>query len=229
MLNRYYSATTKKFISTDPMGIDGGANLYAYGNLNPLAFVDPYGLEAQGADEIHDYFKEKYGAVLGSLANLLFDAAYHGFNTYKTALDAGFTEEQARAMGGAQAAGEAAFVSATIQLSGQAVANAPFMFLATGATSGEIYASRGGTLNGTIVEEIRQSMTSGTYDFSSAANRIGGYIDSNGNYMIGEGHHRMQAAVQSGSVYVQQLLQNGLWTQVQKFPTTPMPMPPVNQ
>ena len=34
----------KRLISADPKGIDGGANLYANGDLNPLAFVDPYGL-----------------------------------------------------------------------------------------------------------------------------------------------------------------------------------------
>jgi RHS repeat-associated protein len=43
-LHRAYSAEQKRFISTDPMGVDGGANLYAYGDLNPLFFVDPMGL-----------------------------------------------------------------------------------------------------------------------------------------------------------------------------------------
>ena len=51
MLNRYYSADMRRFISADPMGIAGGANLYAYGNLNPLAFVDPYGLDAMVLNE----------------------------------------------------------------------------------------------------------------------------------------------------------------------------------
>ncbi len=46
-LHRAYSAHQKRFISSDPMGIDGGVNLYAYGNLNPLSFVDPYGLCAE--------------------------------------------------------------------------------------------------------------------------------------------------------------------------------------
>ncbi len=46
MLNRYYSAEQKRFISPDPKGIDGGVNLYAYGNLNPLFYADPFGLEA---------------------------------------------------------------------------------------------------------------------------------------------------------------------------------------
>ncbi|MFA7368593.1 MAG: RHS repeat-associated core domain-containing protein, partial [Kiritimatiellales bacterium] len=43
-LHRAYSADMRRWLSTDPMGIDGGVNLYAYGALNPLAFVDPYGL-----------------------------------------------------------------------------------------------------------------------------------------------------------------------------------------
>ncbi len=47
MLNRYYSADQKRFLSPDPLGIDGGGNLYAYGELNPLAFVDPFGLCAE--------------------------------------------------------------------------------------------------------------------------------------------------------------------------------------
>ena len=33
-------------VMSDPLGIDGGVNVYAMANLNPLAFVDPYGLEA---------------------------------------------------------------------------------------------------------------------------------------------------------------------------------------
>ncbi len=42
-LHRAYSSKMKRFISSDPMGIDGGVNLYAYGNLNPVYFVDPSG------------------------------------------------------------------------------------------------------------------------------------------------------------------------------------------
>ncbi|MFA5688234.1 MAG: DUF6531 domain-containing protein [Kiritimatiellales bacterium] len=46
MLNRYYSADMKQFISIDPKGVAGGYNLYAYANLNPLFLSDPFGLEA---------------------------------------------------------------------------------------------------------------------------------------------------------------------------------------
>jgi len=43
-LYRAYSTDMRRWLSADPMGIDGFENLYAYGNLNPLFFVDPLGL-----------------------------------------------------------------------------------------------------------------------------------------------------------------------------------------
>jgi RHS repeat-associated protein len=65
MLNRYYSAGTRCFISPDPSGIDGGVNLYAYGNLNPLAFVDPYGLCAEsGSGSSSSWYNKMYNEVL---------------------------------------------------------------------------------------------------------------------------------------------------------------------
>ena len=42
---RYYSAAQHRFISEDPLGVFGGANLYAYVDNNPLRFVDPLGLD----------------------------------------------------------------------------------------------------------------------------------------------------------------------------------------
>ncbi len=45
-LHRAYSAEQKRFISCDPIGLEGGPNLYAYGDMNPLFFVDPYGLNS---------------------------------------------------------------------------------------------------------------------------------------------------------------------------------------
>lgn len=45
-LHRAYSSKLKRFIHPDPLGIDGGANVYAMANMNPLWFVDPYGLYA---------------------------------------------------------------------------------------------------------------------------------------------------------------------------------------
>jgi RHS repeat-associated protein len=43
---RYYKPSSGRFISEDPLGIAGGANIYGYAGGNPLQFNDPYGLFA---------------------------------------------------------------------------------------------------------------------------------------------------------------------------------------
>ena len=44
MKARYYRADIARFISTDPIGISGGINLYAYANGDPIRFLDALGL-----------------------------------------------------------------------------------------------------------------------------------------------------------------------------------------
>lgn len=41
---RYYDAHIGRFVSEDPIGIDGGINLYVYVENNPVNYVDPLGL-----------------------------------------------------------------------------------------------------------------------------------------------------------------------------------------
>jgi RHS repeat-associated protein len=45
--HRLYSATLKRFLSSDPMGLAGGLNLYAYGEGDPLSYIDPLGLRGE--------------------------------------------------------------------------------------------------------------------------------------------------------------------------------------
>src|SRR5262249_32576536 len=40
---RYYAPWIGKWTSTDPIGLDGGNNLYAYGAQSPVEFIDPSG------------------------------------------------------------------------------------------------------------------------------------------------------------------------------------------
>ncbi|MBI3560323.1 MAG: RHS repeat-associated core domain-containing protein [Gammaproteobacteria bacterium] len=42
--HRYYDPLTGRYLSEDPIGVNGGMNLYAYVNGNPVNWIDPYGL-----------------------------------------------------------------------------------------------------------------------------------------------------------------------------------------
>ncbi|MBU1109982.1 MAG: hypothetical protein KKB51_25095, partial [Candidatus Riflebacteria bacterium] len=52
--NRYYSPALGRFISKDPIGFNGGINLYRYADNNPMLFIDPFGLTADDCGEYKD-------------------------------------------------------------------------------------------------------------------------------------------------------------------------------
>ncbi|MEC9573100.1 RHS repeat-associated core domain-containing protein, partial [Escherichia marmotae] len=47
-LHRYYDPDVGRFIVTDPIGLNGGINLYAYAP-NPISWIDPLGLLCKSA------------------------------------------------------------------------------------------------------------------------------------------------------------------------------------
>jgi RHS repeat-associated protein len=49
---RYYDPTTGRYVTPDPIGLDGGINLFVYALDNPLNLVDPEGLQQFPPGEI---------------------------------------------------------------------------------------------------------------------------------------------------------------------------------
>jgi RHS repeat-associated protein len=46
--NRYYNPSNGRFINEDPIGLDGGLNMYGFVFNNPVNWTDPFGLELSG-------------------------------------------------------------------------------------------------------------------------------------------------------------------------------------
>ncbi|MFP5259310.1 MAG: RHS repeat-associated core domain-containing protein [Acidobacteriota bacterium] len=73
MQNRYYDATTGRFIRRDPIGFSGGVNLYRYAANNPISRIDPSGLlsdDSGGIDRLNEAIRTMSGnekLVLGGV------------------------------------------------------------------------------------------------------------------------------------------------------------------
>jgi RHS repeat-associated protein len=61
---RYYDPKLGRFVASDPIGLNGGNNLYAYVENNPVNFIDPLGLQYQGEQEIGRWQGIACGTIL---------------------------------------------------------------------------------------------------------------------------------------------------------------------
>ena len=80
------------------------------------------------------------------------------------------------------------------------------------------------------IEQIKADMLSGKYEYSEMRGQIGGWFDSNGNFYVGEGHHRMAAAMEifketGDDTHIKKLLEKGLWSKTIDPPNDSRPLP----
>ena len=72
---RQYNPKAGRFLSSDPIGFNGGNNLYGYANLNPLTHTDPHGLQPDfpfWKFNTYEKFTEDYALDPSELTTQLF-------------------------------------------------------------------------------------------------------------------------------------------------------------
>jgi len=169
-LTRYraYDTGMGRFLSSDPLSLGGGPNLYAYCFGNPLAYIDPLGLGAEARfnsrldtiKEAKALLQNQYGPVLGFIAGYLTDILSRSVTTAYNAEMTGISPETAFVLGQVQGISEASAASAAAGLlgllGGETLGSATALLPIAGTVTGQVLPRGEGVLvaitpSGTVI------------------------------------------------------------------------------
>jgi RHS repeat-associated protein len=237
-LYRAYDPNLQRFVNRDPIEEDGGINLYGFVANRPLSRVDPLGLgwfdPPMGDVQVlpnGDLYAPPLPLPDG-IATPLSGGRANFFGDFKQDVHQFIDEtgkelaRNAACSAGGWGVGKA--LGAIGKKAGCVWGKCKGLFKKNPKLP--VCASRGGVCDPRVVQQIKDDMLAGRYRFDSPEGRIGLYVDRKGNYMIGEGHHRVRAAIESGDpANLQRLIDNARITPVDSFPIPPAPIPPVGE